>query len=393
MISVRLKPGRDSSLKSRHPWVFSGALQKLPAGLEPGTTVIVTGESGATLALGAFSPKSQIAIRVWSFAPDTAIDAEFFGERIRAAVARRGTAPEPDSARRLVNGESDGLPGFIVDQYGRYLVCQFLAAGVERWRDAIVSALVQHCEPAGIWERSDVDVRRKEGLEMRTGLLWGNAPPEDLTVLVAGQRFIADLRAGHKTGLYLDQSENLPVVAEFSRGREVLNGFAYTGAFTVAALRGGAARVTSIESSQAALDRIAKHVQLNGFDLSGSEPLCADVAGQLRTFRDSRRAFDLAVLDPPKFVANAAQLIKGGRAYKDINLLALKLLRPGGVLITFSCSGHVTPDLFQKIVADAAVDSGRNVRIIRWLSQAADHPVATSFPEGRYLKGLVCRVD
>jgi 23S rRNA (cytosine1962-C5)-methyltransferase len=332
-------------------------------------------------------------VRIWDFAPGTVIDAGFFGARIGAALNRRGPQTDKDCARRLINAESDGLPGLVVDQYGRFLVCQFLSAGSEFWRDAIVSALAEHCAPAGIWERSDVDVRQKEGLAPGTGLLYGDAPPEALAVHMSCVRLLADLREGHKTGLYLDQAENLPVVAQFSAGREVLNGFAYTGAFAVAALQGGAARVMSIESSRAALDAVARNIELNGLDTERSEPVCGDVFKVLRTFRDSRRAFDLVVLDPPKFVVHAGQLIKGGRGYKDINLLALKLLRPGGTLITFSCSGHVTPELFQKIVADAALDSGRHVQIIRWLSQSGDHPVATSFPEGRYLKGLVCRVD
>lgn len=390
---LRLKPDREGSLKGRHPWVFSGALQDDVRALESGATVSVMTADGATLAIGAVSPKSQMAVRVWSFEPDTVIDAAFFHGRVAAAVARRGAAVTPDAARRLVNAESDQLPGVIVDQYGSHLVCQFLSAGAERWRGDIVSALAQTCAPAGIWERSDVDVRQKEGLEPRAGLLWGAEPPELVEVTVGGLRLAVDVRTGHKTGLYLDQAENLGVVSAFSTGREVLNGFAYTGAFTLAALRGGATRVTSIESSQSAVDQSARHVQMNGFDSGLVDAQCGDVFKLLRTFRDSRLAFDLVVLDPPKFVANAAQVVKGGRGYKDINLLALKLLRPGGVLITFSCSGHVPTDLFQKIVADAALDSGRNVQIIHWLAQGADHPVATNFPEGRYLKGLVCRVD
>lgn len=392
MTRLRLKPGREGSLKGRHPWVFTGALQDDVRTLESGATVTIMTADGATLATGAVSPQSQIAVRVWSFEPGVVVDAAFFHQRIAAAVARRGPARLPDAARRLVNAESDQLPGVIVDQYGRYLVCQFLSAGAERWRADIVAALVDTCAPTGIWERSDVDVRQKEGLESRAGLLWGDAPPDSVEVVVDGLRFGADLREGHKTGLYLDQAENLGVVSGLSAGREVLNGFAYTGAFTLAALRGGATQVTSIESARGAVEQSARHVQVNGFDPALVDAQCGDVFKLLRTFRDSRRVFDLVVLDPPKFVVNAAQLTKGGRGYKDINLLALKLLRPGGVLVTFSCSGHVTPDLFQKIVADAALDSGRQVQIIRWLSQGADHPVATNFPEGRYLKGLVCRL-
>ena len=393
MIILRLKPDRDSSVRAHHPWVFSGALLDVPKTCELGETVILANASGSPLAVGAVSPKSQITVRVWSFSPDTIIDAAFFQKRIGAALARRGAASSADVARRLVGAESDQLPGLLVDQYGEYLVCQFLSAGAERWRNEIVAALAEHAVPKGIWERSDVDVRQKEGLEPRTGLLWGESPPERVTVQVGGLRFSADLRTGHKTGLYLDQSENMAVISEFSVGREVLNGFSYTGAFVMAALRGGATKVTSIESSQNAVDQMERHLELNQFDPAMVDWMCGDVFALLRTFRDSRRSFDMIVLDPPKFVVNASQLIKGGRGYKDINLLAFKLLRPGGVLITFSCSGHVTPELFQKFIADAALDSGRNVQIIRWLSQAADHPVGASFPEGRYLKGLVCRVD
>jgi 23S rRNA (cytosine1962-C5)-methyltransferase len=299
----------------------------------------------------------------------------------------------PLSALRLVNAESDGLPGVIVDRYGEYLVCQFLSVGAEYWRREIVTLLADLMPFAGIYERSDVDVREKEGLPLATGVLAGSPPPDLIEIDEYGVRFAVDVRSGHKTGFYLDQRDNRALVAEYAEGREVLNGFAYTGAFGVWALRGGAVKVTNVESSAAALDLARRNVELNGFDAERVENVAGDVFHVLRQYRDARRQFDLIVLDPPKFADSRSQIEKASRGYKDINLLAFKLLRPGGLLFTFSCSGLVTPDLFQKIVAGAALDSGRDVQIVRRMTQAPDHPVALNFPEGEYLKGLVCRVE
>jgi 23S rRNA (cytosine1962-C5)-methyltransferase len=293
-------------------------------------------------------------------------------------------------AFRLVNSESDGLPGIIVDRYGDCLVCQFLTAGAELWRREAVSQLQEIVPCSCVYERSDADVRGKEGLSPRTGVIAGSAPPELVNIRENGMRFLADVRGGHKTGFYLDQRENRALLAGYARDREVLNCFSYTGGFSMAALSGGASRTVNIDSSGPALDLAARHVELGGFDPSLAEHVEGDVFTLLRKYRDSGRTFDIVVLDPPKFVESRSQLVRASRGYKDINLLAFKILKPGGILFTFSCSGLLDRDLFQKIVFDAALDAGRDARIIHWLSQSPDHPVALSFPEGAYLKGLVC---
>ena len=392
MKTLRLKPGRERSLKLRHPWIFSGALAALPEGFVPGETVRIESTDGAVLALGAVSPASQITVRIWSFDRAEKIDAAFFHGRLARAIQRRADLAAA-TACRLVNAEADQLPGLIVDRYGEFLVCQFLSAGAARWRAEIVAALAELCAPRGIFERSDSDSRSKEGLAPETGVLHGDEPPALLEVEIAGLKFLVDPRHGHKTGFYLDQSANLAIVAGISAGREILNCFSYTGAFSVAALAGGARHAVNVDSSRAALELAAQNLALNGIAPEAASHIEADIFTELRKFRDAGRQFDLVVLDPPKFVANAGQLQRGSRAYKDINLLGIKLLRPGGVLATFSCSGHVPPDLFQKIVADAALDAGREVQVQRPLSQAPDHPVALNFPQAHYLKGLLCRVD
>jgi 23S rRNA (cytosine1962-C5)-methyltransferase len=310
-----------------------------------------------------------------------------------AIQSRAGYFTGKESACRLINAESDGFPGLVVDRYGEFIVCQFLSAGSECWKDEIVLQLRRILSPAGIYERSDVDARLKEGLELRTGTLWGESPPELLAIEEGPCRFLVDVSKGHKTGFYLDQRDNRQTLANYARGRSVLNCFAYTGGFGIWALRGGAEHVTEVESSSSAIDLSARHVQMNGFDSGRVDHLQGDVFQVLREFRNSNRRFDLIVLDPPKFVDSRSQMLKGTRGYKDINLLAFKLLKPGGILFTFSCSGLVTPELFQKIVADAALDAAREAQILRILTQAPDHPTSLSFPEGTYLKGLVCRVS
>jgi 23S rRNA (cytosine1962-C5)-methyltransferase len=394
---VRLKPGRDKSLKRRHPWVFSGAIGSVEGDVPAGDTVEVMSAEGASFGHGAYSPASQIAVRMWSFARDEKVDADFLATRVVKAVARRqGEAAREangDNAQRLINAESDGLPGLIVDRYADFLVCQLRSAGAERWRDEIVAAVAAAVPHRGIWERSDTGARAKEGLEPRTGLLAGEEPPELVEIEEGACRFLVDVRNGHKTGFYLDQRDNRTLVAAHARGREVLNAFAYTGAFGIQALAAGAAKVTNVESAPGLLALAARHVAHNGLDEAAVENIEGDVAQVLRRFRDSRREFDLIVLDPPKFAESSSQVPAASRGYKDINLLAFKLLRPGGLLFTFSCSAHVRPELFQKIVADAALDAGREARILQRLAQPADHPVALSFPEAGYLKGLVCGVD
>ena len=393
MKNVSIKPGREKSLQRHHPWLFSGALQKPDEAIGAGDTVRLVDTSGKALALGAWSPQSQIRVRLWSMDPDEKVDRDFFSLRLSEACRRRQMlfTQETDSYR-LVNAESDGLPGLVIDKYGEFLVCQFLSAGAEFWKHEISGLLQEQLSPRGIYERSDVEVREKEGLAPVAGLLAGEEPPPYLQVSQAGIRLLVDVRKGHKTGMYLDQSRNARLLERFTRDAEVLNCFAYTGAFSMTSLRGGASRVVNVESSHEALTLLDKICELNQFDPASMENIEGDVFTVLRKFRDSGRTFDMVILDPPKFVSTAQQLKRGSRGYKDINLLAFKLLRPGGILATFSCSGHVSADLFQKIVADAALDAGRFARIEYFMSQAPDHPVSLNFPEGRYLKGLLCSV-
>lgn len=518
MSVVHLERGREKSVRRRHPWIYDGAIARIEGEPGSGETVEIRSADGQRLGRGAYSPHSQLRVRVWNFEPDEGVDEAFFRRRLeRALAARRNLLNREDlTACRLVHGESDGLPGVVVDRYGGFLVCQFLTAGAERWREAIVAALGEIFPVQGTWERSDTRARDWEGLEQRAGLLAGAEPPKLLEVRLGawtaplsssrpapaldapapapaapqtptsaaadatqaaasrleepgssgptgtgraaldappaasamaraaasavrdrtrvaenalpgprssgepGERLPAlpdsarpriappdapraaeeprplrvfvDVRNGQKTGLYLDQRENLPALAGHATGAEVLNIFAYTGAFGLAALAAGAARVTHVESSAAALALAAENAELNGFDRGRIESVEGDAFAVLRRFRDSGRSFDLAVLDPPKFAESRGQLPRAARAYKDVNLLALKLLRPGGTLLTFSCSGVLESELFQKIVADAALDARREVQILRRLGQASDHPTLLSFPEGSYLKGLLCRV-
>lgn len=395
MASITLKKGREKSLRRRHPWIFSGAVSTVQGLSKPGQTAEVRSHDNVLLARAAWSPRSQITARVWSFDPEENVSPDFFGSRLQNAVEKRRRLGmlNPAGACRLINAESDGLPGLIVDRYADYLVCQFLSAGTEYWKKDIVDQLACRMQPAGIYERSDVDVRKKEGLPQQSGLLFGSAPPDLIEIREGPCRFWVDIRRGHKTGFYLDQQDNRAAAAEYAAGAEVLNCFAYTGAFGIWALRSGALRIINVDSSARALELAGQQVVLNGLNSSSSEQVQANVFELLRHYRDTSRRFDLIILDPPKFVDARSHLTRSARGYKDINQVAFKILRPGGILITFSCSGLLGMDLFQKIVADAALDAGRSAGIIRRLSQPADHPTALNFPEGTYLKGLVCVVD
>jgi 23S rRNA (cytosine1962-C5)-methyltransferase len=391
MNSVILKKGREKNLLQRHPWIFSGAIERVEGAPGVGETVMVCSFDRQPLAQAAWSPQSQIALRIWSFNPETRIDAGFFRTKLQSAIAAR---PKINSnAVRLVASESDGLPGLIIDRYADFLVCQFLSAGSEHWKDTIVELLQELFPGLSIYERSDVSVREKEGLPSRCGVLAGAEPPELVEIEENGMRLLVDIKAGHKTGYYLDQRDSRLAVRQWAEGRDVLNCFSYTGGFGVAALLGGAKHVLQMDSSGPALDIAKRNAELNGLDPAASEYIEGDVFKELRRFRDSRRDFDLIILDPPKFIESRNQIDKGARGYKDINLLAFKLLRPGGLLFTFSCSGHMEMPLFQKIVADSALDAGRNGQILAVLNQSPDHPIALNFPEGAYLKGLLCRVE
>jgi 23S rRNA (cytosine1962-C5)-methyltransferase len=392
MNKLILKPGREKSLQRRHPWIFSGGVARVEGDPQAGDAVAVHAADGAPLAVAAYSPQSQIRARVWDWTVH-AIDADFIAQRIaRAAAGRSGLLDggATDGAR-LIHGESDGLPGIIADRYRDTIVVQLLSTGAERWRDAVGDALAALPGVSRVIERSDADVRALEGLPPRTGLLRGSPAQSPLLVAEHGLQFAVDAEQGHKTGFYLDQRDNRLRLRSFARGKTVLDCFCYTGGFAVNALAGGAVAVTAIDSSAAALAAARGNAALNR--LEGAEWLEADVFQLLRKFRDAGRSFDVIVLDPPKFAPTAAHAEKAARAYKDINLLAFKLLNPGGALMTYSCSGGVSADLFRKIVAGAALDAGVDARIEAWLHAAADHPVALNFPEGEYLKGLACRIQ
>jgi 23S rRNA (cytosine1962-C5)-methyltransferase len=389
---LRLKPGREKSLRQRHPWIFSGAVATADDAWKPGDTVTVQSSDGAFLAHAAYSPTSQIRARAWTFDPRERIDAAFFAHRVARSVAARATMLDPDhTGCRLIHGESDGLPGIVADRYAGTVVLQLASAGAERWRDEIVEALVTATGAACIYERSDVDVRKLEGLAPRVGVVNGTLT-DPVTFVEGGLIYRVDIAGGQKTGFYLDQRDNRATVKRLSAGRDVLNTFAYTGGFTLAALAGGAKNVVSIDSSAEALGLARETVARNAtLPADRAEWREADAFAELRKLRDRGAAFDLAILDPPKFAPTAAHADRASRAYKDVNLLALKLLRPNGMLATFSCSGGIDAALFRKIVAGAAQDAGVDASVIATLGAAADHPVALSFPEGEYLKGLLVR--
>jgi 23S rRNA (cytosine1962-C5)-methyltransferase len=389
--SLTLKPGREKSLLRRHPWIFSGAVSRVDGDPQPGQTVDILSDKGHFLARGAYSPTSQIRARVWTFGPQELVNAGFFQRRIQSAMVKRASLElmRVTDAARLIHGESDGLPGLIVDRYGSLLVAQLLTTGADHWRDTIAEVLVDLAGVENIYERSDADVRELEGLRPRSGILRGN--PTDMVIISEhGLRFSVDIAGGHKTGFYLDQRRNRQKVRTLAEGRDVLDCFCYTGGFSVNALAGGAKSVLSVDSSASALELLRENATLNSLPSDRLQTLEADVFQALRKFRDEGRAFDLIILDPPKFAPTAAQAEKAARGYKDVNLLAFKLLRPGGILVTFSCSGGVDAALFQKIIAGAALDAGVNASIVESLSQDGDHPVALNFPEGAYLKGLIC---
>ncbi len=394
MIEIRLKPGREKSVLRRHPWVFSGAIDSMNGTPQDGETVELLDSKGRWLARGAYSASSQLRVRIWSWDAAERIEREFFHRRLKSAIAfrQRIINPEQTNACRLVHAESDGLPGLIVDQYQQAIVVQFLSCGAERWREVITEILEELLHPELIYERSDVEVRKLEGLSLRTGVLHGQAPVGPVTIFENGCYFEVDLCSGQKTGFYLDQRVNRQRAKQLARERSVLDCFSYTGGFTISALMGGAQSVVAVEASEAALKLARENVALNGLDSDRVEWIEGDVFQVLRRMRDQGRRFDLVIVDPPKFAISASQAGRAARGYKDVNLLAFKLLNPEGILVTFSCSGVISLQLFQSIVAGAALDAGVDARLVEVLTQAPDHPVALNFPESAYLKGLVVAV-
>ncbi|MEJ6518602.1 class I SAM-dependent methyltransferase [Shewanella bicestrii] len=393
-VRIKLKPGREKSLERRHPWVFSNGIHNVKGKPEAGDTVDVVAHDGHWLGRGAWSPESQIQVRIWTFDREEEIDREFFKRRILRAQAGRDDLIREQglTGYRLIAAESDGLPGITIDKYANVLVCQLLSMGADVWRDTIVDVLAELYPDCAIYERSDVDSRKKEGLASTMGLLHGTLPEMPVIIEENGIKIAVDVTKGHKTGFYLDQRDNRAMAARFVKGKSVLNCFCYTGTFGLYAAKAGAASIENVDVSALALDTARLNMQVNGLNDDNVHYNEADVFKLLRQYRDEGKTFDVIVLDPPKFADNKSQLNGACRGYKDINMIALQLLNPGGVLLTFSCSGLMPADLFQKIVADAALDAKREIQFIERLSQASDHPIGSAFPEGFYLKGLVARV-
>lgn len=399
-LRIILKTGREKSVRHRHPWLFSGAIDRVDGAPTPGDIVRVQAANGEFLAYGYYNPRSQITLRLLSWDEGETIDAPWWARKISESFARRRTflaSPETDACR-VIYSEADSLPGLIVDRYAGYLVCQFLTAGIERVRTEIVGQLEEQIKPTGILDLSDNGIRDVEGLPPSTGLIRGTAPSSPVIVHENGFRFAVDLGSGQKTGFYLDQRDNRLAVSEFARGRRVLDCFCYTGGFTVPILASSPEGVMCIDSSESALELLRANLLMLEKDHPGRavgeiELKCANVFEELRKLRDRGRQFDMIILDPPKLATSQSQVARAKRAYKDLNLIALKLLTPGGVLATFSCSGAVSRADLQSVVSWAATDANRQVRIVRQLSQGEDHPVLTSFPESEYLKGILCIAD
>jgi 23S rRNA (cytosine1962-C5)-methyltransferase len=394
MNKLILKPHKELSL-GRHPWIFSGAITRVEGNPESGETVEVESFNGDTVALAAFSPSSSIRARVWSFDPNMKINEDFFRGKITEALkARKSFINDKNTnAYRLVYGEADLLPGLIADKYENYIVIQILSSGTEKWRETIVEILAETVKPAGIYERSDMEVRKLEGLEPRSGHLWGKEPGETITIVENGLKYLIDIKTGQKTGFFLDQRSNRLRVREFAAGKKILDAYSYTGGFAMNAFASGAKFITVIESSVEALSLLEANAALNGFEKEKLDIRHGNVFELFRKFRDEGRKYDMIILDPPKFAPTASSLDSALRGYKDINLLAMKLLTPGGILFTFSCSGAMNIIRFIEMLGYAATDAGIDSRIIEILSQAPDHPISPVFPESSYLKGCILKIN
>jgi len=395
MSRLVLRPGKEKSLLRRHPWVYASAVARVEGDPASGATIEVRSADGRFLAWAAYSPASTIRARAWSFSESACVDADMLAERVRLAVSRRAAISQETSAVRLVFGEADGLPGLIVDRYAGQLVTQFQSAGVDAWRELLIAALIEASGCAAIFDRSDGATRAREGLGPSTGVLAGDEPPTRIEVVECGLRFLVDVRRGHKTGYYIDQRDNRRLArglverqAQYGRAVRALNCFCYTGGFSIAMLAGGAEHMHSIDSSADALRLAEEHARINGITPEKCRWEEADVFTALRALRNEGTQFDVIVLDPPKFASSHHHVDRAARAYKDINLNALRLLAPGGSLLTFSCSGAIDSDLFQKIVAGAVIDAGVDTWMVARLGAGADHPLLMTVPESEYLKGL-----
>lgn len=392
---IILHESRDKSLKRKHPWIFSKAIKEVVNEPSNGADINIYDCNNNFLAVAAYSPNSQIRARVWSFNKDEKIDKDFFKAKILKSYEARKLMLEVTamSACRIIAAESDSIPGFIVDMYNNYLVLEVLSAGTEFHLKEIVAALREVFPEHNIYERSDVEVRKKEGLELRKGVIFGENPPTEIEITEnENMKLLVDIENGHKTGYYLDQRDNRASLAKYCKGKSVLNCFSYTGGFSLYALKGRALKVANVDVSQRALDTAKRNIVLNHLDPGRVKFIKEDVFKFLRNEKAKNNKYDVIVLDPPKFAESRGQLDKACRGYKDINMLAASIINPGGYLMTYSCSGHMTPDLFQKVVADAILDANREGQIVEYLQQASDHPISTAYPEGLYLKGLVVRI-
>ncbi|MCO5190239.1 MAG: class I SAM-dependent rRNA methyltransferase [Anaerolineae bacterium] len=391
-----LKPGRDKSIVRHHPWIFSGAIKRFEGDLQPGDLVAVRAAGGEYLATAYVNKRSQIQARIVTWDANDVIDDAFWRERLVRALAWRDQLQlsAETNAVRLVNAEADGLPGLVVDKYGDYLVMQCLTAGIDSRKQMLAALLVELLQPTAVIDRSDAPVRKKEGLSLTTDVLYGVAIPDEVVITENGLKFAVDLLNGHKTGFYLDQRDNRTVACarRYVADGDVLNVFAYTGGFGVYAAVNGARSVVHVDSSAESIALAQANMRRNGYHRRQDEYIVADAFQLLRDYRDSGRQFDTIILDPPKFAHSQRDVNRATRGYKDLNWLAFRLLRPGGILATFSCSGLVSADLFQKVVFGAVIDAGRDAQIVQTMTQSADHPVLLSFPESAYLKGLLCRV-
>jgi 23S rRNA (cytosine1962-C5)-methyltransferase len=392
---IYLVKGREKSLLRRHPWVFSRGIHRIDGTPELGETVEVLDHKGNWLGRGAYSPHSQIRVRMWTFDKNESVDKAFFVRRLKKAQQWRDVLAKRDglSGYRLIGAESDGLPGITIDRYQDYFVCQLLSAGAEFHKETLIEALLECYPNANIYERSDVAVRKKEGLKQTTGVLAGNMPPAFVEIEENGVKILVDIINGHKTGFYLDQRDSRHASMKYVNGKRVLNCFCYTGAFGLYALKGNAKSVINVDVSQPALDIAKKNTELNQLSVENAEFVNADVFKLLRDYRERGEKFDVVIMDPPKFAESKSQLLGACRGYKDINMLAMQILNPNGVLLTYSCSGLMDNNLFQKIIADAALDAKREVKFIERFSQASDHPLDSAYPEGFYLKGFACLVQ
>lgn len=394
MVEIKLKKGKEKAVLQRHPWVFSGAVDKIKGKADNGDVVKVTDASGDFLAYGYFNDQSRVAVRLIEWNEETQINEDWYEQKINQAVAARADLlkAKDTNALRLIFSEADFLPGLIVDKYADFLSVQILSTGIEKAKDIIIDKLCKALNPTGIFDRSDATARTHEGITAENGLLWGEAPAEFIAVKENGITYHINIAEGQKSGFYCDQRDNRLLLAAYAKGKSVLDCFSYSGGFSLNAMQNGASEVTSVDSSALAIETLKQNIELNKFVKHKHTAIQSDVNKQLRAFKEEGKKFDIVVLDPPKYAPSRSALDRAARAYKDLNRLGMLLLEPGGLLATFSCSGAVDIETFKQIIAWAALDAGREVQIIKQFSQPEDHPVRISFPEGEYLKGLLLRV-